>query len=225
MREFRQSRSITNGSPTILQRRRARRLAVWNGAVWSIGNGLVGTTLVIYWAKELNAPWIGLGLGLIGAGPQVVGLLRLGAPAMIARLADRKRFCIATFLLAVLPLALIPLLCTPGLLPSPSWSLAALILLWCLHQLLQYLATVALWSWLADAAPTRIRGRFLGWRQRWIMAGTAAAALIAATATTNAQDINEFVRETNRAFPRGSPTASSRALARSSSCWPWRRWS
>jgi MFS family permease len=139
---------------------------------------------------------------LIGAAPQIAGLLRLGAPAMIARLADRKRFCIAAFLLGVVPLAMIPLVCRPGLLPSPSWSLAALILLWCLHQLLQYLATVALFSWLADVAPTRIRGRFFGWRQRWIMAGTAVAAVIATMATTNAQEkINEFVREADRAFP------------------------
>jgi MFS family permease len=192
---------MPDDSPTILQRRRARRLAVWNGAIWSVGNGLVSTTLIIYWAKELHAAWIGLGLGLVSAAPQIVGLLRLGAPAMIARLADRKRFCITAFLLSVLPLAMIPLLCAPGLLPSPTWSLATLIVLWCLHQLLQYLATVALWSWLADAAPTRIRGRFLGWRQRWMVAGAATAAVIAATAASNAQDINEFIHETGRQFP------------------------
>ncbi len=120
---------------------------------------------------------------------------------MIARLADRKRFCVAAFLLSVLPLAMIPLLCAPGLLPSAAWSLAVLILLWCLHQLLQYLAFVALWSWLADAAATRIRGRFLGWRQRWMVAGGAAAAVIAAMASANASDINESIHETGRAFP------------------------
>ena len=83
---------------------------------------------------------------------------------MIARLADRKRFCIWAFLLSVVPLALIPLLCKPGLLPSPTWSLATLILLWCVYQLLQYLAAVAFWSWLADAAQGGSRGRFLGWQ-------------------------------------------------------------
>lgn len=191
--------AVTNS--TILHRRKARRLAVWNGAVWAIGNGLVSTTLIIYWAKELHATWIGLGIGLIGAAPQIVGLLRLGAPAMIARLADRKRFCIMAFLLSILPLAGIPFLGKPGLLPSPSWSLATLILLWCLHQLLQYLGMVALWSWLADAAPTRIRGRFLGWRQRWMMAGTAVAVVIAGVATTNATDPSPYIRETFRAFP------------------------
>jgi MFS family permease len=188
-------------SPTVLQRRRARRLAVWNGAIWAVGNGLVSTTLIIYWAKELKAAWIGLGIGLVSAAPQIVGLLRLGAPAMMARLADRKRFCTTAYLLSVLPLSMIPLLCKPGLLPSPTWSLAMLIVLWCLHQLLQYLATVALWSWLADAAPTRIRGRFLGWRQRWIMAGTAVAVVMAGVAMANLQEIDPALREVNAAFP------------------------
>ncbi|MFZ1933019.1 MAG: MFS transporter [Thermoguttaceae bacterium] len=191
-----------DSEPTILERRRARRLAVWNGAIWSIGNGLVGTTLIVYWAKELHAAWIGLSIGLVAAAPQVVGVLRLGAPAMIARLADRKRFCIWAFLLSVVPLALIPLLCKPGLLPSPTWSLATLILLWCVYQLLQYLAAVALWSWLADAARTRIRGRFLGWRQRWVMAGMTVATVIAGMAVINVQDINPSMREVNPAYPK-----------------------
>jgi MFS family permease len=188
--------------PTILQRRRARRLAVWNGAIWAIGNGLVSAMLIFYWAQELHAAWVGLSIGLVSAAPQIVGLLRLGAPAMIARLADRKRFCIWTFLLSVVPLALIPLFCRPGLLPSPNWSLATLILLWCLYQLLQYLAAVALWSWLADVAPTRIRGRFLGWRQRWVMAGMTAATVIAGMATINVQDINQFIHEVNPEYPK-----------------------
>ena len=52
-------------------------------------------------------------------------------------------------------------------------SLAALVGLWCLYQLLEYLGTVALWSWLADLVPLRIRGRFLGRRERWMAAGQA----------------------------------------------------
>jgi hypothetical protein len=77
---------------TILERRRARRLAYWNGAVWGVGNGLLGSTLVVYLAEQLGAPRIGLGVGLILAARHVVGVLRLGAPAMIGRLADRKRW-------------------------------------------------------------------------------------------------------------------------------------
>jgi len=38
-------------------------------------------------------------------------------------------------------------------------------LLWCTYHLLEYLGTVALWAWLADLVPLRIRGRFLGRRE------------------------------------------------------------
>ncbi len=165
--------------PPIVDRHRARRLAVWNGAVWAIGNGLAGTTLVIYLAKELSAERLGLGISFLLAAPHVVGLLRLGTPALIDRLANRKQFCLTTFLLSAVLLFALPWICAPGRLPSPGWSLAAMVLLWCLYHLMQYLGMVALWSWLADMAPSRIRGRFLGWRQRWIVAGTATAAIAA----------------------------------------------
>ncbi len=159
----------------IFERRRARRLAYWNGAVWSIGNGLASTTLVVYLALELGAGKIGLGIGLILAARHLVGVLRLGAPVVIGRWIDRKWFCIASFFLSTLLLVALPLVCWPGLLPSPEASLAALVVLWCLYHVMQYLATVALWSWLADLVPLRIRGRFLGRRQRWMVAGGACA--------------------------------------------------
>ncbi|MBN1394805.1 MAG: hypothetical protein JW959_07265 [Pirellulales bacterium] len=161
----------------VFQRRRARRLAVWNGAVWAIGNGLAGATLIIYLARELHYERLGLGIGLILAAPHVAGLLRLAAPAMIQQFGNRKRFCIACFLLSALTLSVLPWTCAPGRLPAPGWSLTALIALWCVYHLLQYLGTVALWSWLADVARGRIRGRFLGVRERWMVAGTAAAAI------------------------------------------------
>jgi MFS family permease len=52
--------------------------------------------------------------------------------------------------------------------------------LWCSYHLLEYLGTVALWSWLAELVPVRIRGRFIGRRERWMVAGQAAAMLAAA---------------------------------------------
>jgi MFS family permease len=58
--------------------------------------------------------------------------------------------------------------------------LAAVVLLWCLYHLMEYLGSVALWSWLADLAPVRVRGRFLGRRERWSVTGQAAAMLAAA---------------------------------------------
>jgi MFS family permease len=161
----------------VCQRRRARRLAYWNGAIWAIGNGLSSTTLVIYLAEQLDAPRIGLGISLILAARHVVGLLRLGTPALIGRLADRKRFCLGAYLLSALVLFGLPLAAAPGALPSAGASLAALVVLWCLYHLLEYLGTIALWSWLADLVPQRIRGRFIGQRERWMVAATAAAML------------------------------------------------
>ena len=118
----------------VSQRRRAQRLAVWNAAVWAIGNGLASTTLVVYLARELHAERLGLGIGLMVAAPQISGLLRLGAPALIERLGSRKRFCLASFLLSALLLLALPWLCAPERLPTPGWSLAALISLWCLYH-------------------------------------------------------------------------------------------
>jgi len=164
---------------TVCQRRRARGLAYWNGAIWGLGNGLADTMLVIYLALELNAPAIGLGVGLLLAMRYVVGLLRLGAPAMIGRLVARKPFCIAGYVLAALTLSCLPLAAAPGRLPSPGWSLAALVVFWCVYHVLQYLATVGLWSWLADLVRLRGRSRFLGRRERWLLVGQAAGMLAA----------------------------------------------
>ena len=161
----------------IFQCRQARRLAYWNGAVWAVGNGLAGTTLVIYLAMELGATKIGLGISLILAARHIVGLLQLGAPAMIGRLVDRKRFCLGSYLLGICVLLVLPWAAAPGRLGSAEASLWALVACWCVYHLLQYLGTVALWSWLADLVPLRIRGRFLGRRQRWMVAGEAAAML------------------------------------------------
>src|SRR3972149_937384 len=138
---------------TVRQHRRARRLAYWNGAVWAVGNGLASTTLIVYLAMDLGADKIGLGIGLILATQHVVGLLRLSAPAMIGRLMDRKRFCLGTFFVGTLVLLALPLVVAPGRLPSAVASLRALIVMWCLYHLLQYLGTIALWSWLADLVP------------------------------------------------------------------------
>jgi len=152
-------------------------LAYWNGAIWSIGNGLASTTLVVYLALELGAKRTGLGIALILSARHLVGVLQLAAPAVIGRWVDRKRFCVASFFLSTLLLMALPFLAAPGWLPSPEASLAALVVLWSLYHLMQYLATLALWSWLADLVPLRIRGNFLGHRQRWMVARTAYAAV------------------------------------------------
>lgn len=160
--------------------RQGRTLAYWHGGLWAAGTGLASSPLVIYLAMEFGAAQVGLGISLIKAAPHLAGLLRLAAPAMIGRLADRKQFCLGSYLLAAVVLLSLPLSVAPNWRLSPGAALGAVVLLWCLYHVLEYLGAVALWSWLADLAPLRIRGRFLGRRERWSVAGQAAAMLAAA---------------------------------------------
>ncbi len=164
---------------TVARRHSARRLAYWYGALWALGNGLTSSTLIVYLAMDLGVPRVGLGVALIRAAPQLAGLLRLGTPALIARIGDRKRFCLIGYLLSALVLFGLPLNDSCGSIASQGVLLAGLVGLWCLYHLLEYLATVAYWSWLADLVGPRIRGRFLGRRERWMVAGQAAAMLSA----------------------------------------------
>jgi len=166
-------------SLTVVARRRGRRLAYWNGGLWAVGNGLASTPLIIYLAIELGAPGLGLGIGLILATRNLVGALRMATPTLVERLGSRGRFCEASFVASAVLLAALPALATPGQLASPGASLAALVALWCAYHLAQYLAMVALWSWLGDLARPRIRGRFFGRRERWILAGEAAGMVAA----------------------------------------------
>ena len=162
------------------QRRRARRLAYWNGALWAVGTGLASSPLVMYLAMELGVARIGLGISLIKAAPHVAGSLRLAAPALIGRLADRKRFCLASYLFAAVLLAAMFLSALPAWTLAPSHTLACVVLLWCGYHVSEYLGAVALWSWLADLVPQPVRGRFLGRRERWSVTGQALAMLGAA---------------------------------------------
>ena len=138
---------------TVRKRRLARAWAYRNGALWALGNGLVSSSLVIWLAKGLGVLWVGLSVSLIRAVPQLAGVLQLAAPALIGRLADRKRFCLGAFAASGLTLLLVPLTAVPKLLPSAGAAMVLMIALWGVYHLLQYLATVALWSWLADLVP------------------------------------------------------------------------
>jgi len=49
-------------------------------------------------------------------------------------------------------------------------ALVGMIALICVHQLLEYIGSVALWSWLGALVPLPIRGRYFGRRQVWQLA-------------------------------------------------------
>lgn len=145
-------------------RRRALRLGYINGTLWSIGNGLTTSTLIIYFAIDLGAT--GLTLSLLLALPAVVGLLRLFAPPLIHSLGGVKPVCLSMSLVSyVLLLGLPALVFFEG-----ATALTLLVVLLCGHQLLEYLGTVALWAWLGELVPPRIRGRYFSRRQMWQLA-------------------------------------------------------
>jgi len=145
------------------------RWANTNAALWAVGNGLVSTTLVIYLALGLGAA--GLGIGFIVAAPRFAGLLRLGVPALIARLGHRKTICISAYVASSVVLCALPLLAAPGRLETAASSIAALVACWCVYHLLEFVGTVSLWSWLGDITPRRVRGRLLGHRERFLTLG------------------------------------------------------
>ena len=148
----------------------AMRLANANAAMWAIGNGLISTLLVIYLASDLGAS--GLSLSLILAAPRFAGLLRLGVPALMARLRARKAVCIAAY---VTQLDCLVRRAGRGgsctIASTVASRLRCLLSSWCLYHVTEYVGTVTLWSWLGDLTPANIRGQLLGRREFWLTAG------------------------------------------------------
>src|SRR4051794_21050915 len=144
----------------------AMRLANANAAFWAIGNGLVSTLLVIYLASDLGAS--GLSLSLILAAPRFAGLLRLGVPALMARLRARKVICIAAYLSSSIILCGVPGLAALHDRIDAHLAIALFVVSWCLYHVSEYVGTITLWSWLGDLTPGNVRGRLLGRREFWL---------------------------------------------------------
>jgi MFS family permease len=89
----------------------------------------------------------------------------------VARWRRRKALSIAAYLASTAVLLVVPVTASPKLLGTADAAMAALVAAWCLYHLLEYVASVALWSWLGDLTPRRVRGRLLGQRERWLVAG------------------------------------------------------
>ncbi len=149
--------------------RHGMAMANLNAGLWAIGNGLVSTLLVIYLAADLGAT--GLALSFILAAPRFAGLLRLGVPALMARLVARKRLCIVSYALSAVVLCVVPVAAVLQGRVSNGVAIGVLVAAWCLYHLAEYVGTVTLWSWLGDLTPARVRGRLLGCRECWLTAG------------------------------------------------------
>lgn len=149
-----------------------------NGLLWALGNGLVSTMLVVYLALELGAGSVAIAWLL--AAPRIAGVLRLSAPALLragSRFGvGRKPICLIGFLLSGLMLFAVPAAAwgindaTPE--ATRTARIAMLAFAWCIYHVLQYLASVALWSWIGDLYPRRLRSRLLGVRERWLTLGS-----------------------------------------------------
>jgi|GEM_PF-1977958 len=147
-----------------------------NGFFWGIGNGLLGSTLVTFLLMDIcgtrDFQKIGLPVAWIIAAPRLAGLFRMSAPFLIDHFGTRKWFCVILYLIAPMLLGGIPLL-VPLLMEfhSVSVSIVAIVSIWCIYHLLEYLATTAFWSWFGDLVPAQIRGRFIAVRERWLLLG------------------------------------------------------
>lgn len=145
------------------QRRHALALGHANGGLWAVGNALTTGALVVYLARDLGAQ--GLGIGLLLAVPNLAGLLRLAAPAIIFRAGTSRRACLGFSLASYLLIVGLPAIAALAPAVSRSAAVAAMIVLLFAHQLLEYIGTVALWSWWGDLVPRRVRGRYFARRQ------------------------------------------------------------
>ena len=144
------------------QRRALIRRFYQHGALWGLGNGLVGSALITYLANLYGAK--GFYTGLVLAAPRFVGVLRLATPLWIDRVGSTKRVCTGAFLSGSLVLLLLPAVSSPGVLVSGRSALVALVAMWTLYHLFKYVSMVSLWSWIGETIPVRVRGRFIGRR-------------------------------------------------------------
>ena len=158
------------------QRRRALAWGHVNGGIWAAGNALTTGSLVVYLARDLGAA--GLGLSLVLAVPNLAGLSRLIAPAVIYQAGTARRACLRYSLASYLLIVGLPLVAAAAPQLSRTATVATMIALLFVHQLLEYLGNVALWSWWGDLVPTLVRGRYFARRQRIQLAVTVPTLLL-----------------------------------------------
>lgn len=163
------------------------RLFCWNAFLWGLGNGFISTSLIIYIISALahrmgDPARIGLTIAWIIAAPRIFGLLRILAPDLIDRVGSRRKICFLGYFLSPVILLALPI-SMPFLSAFPAdqitrafWLIGGI---WGLYHLIEYFATVSLWSWIGDFIPWERRPRFLARRERAMIAGQIPAMLIA----------------------------------------------
>lgn len=167
--------------------RRGEKLFCWNAFLWGLGNGFISTSLIIYIISALahrmgDPARIGLTIAWIIAAPRIFGLLRILAPELIDRVGSRRKICLFGYFFSPIILLALPV-SMPFLSALPAARLTAAFWIiggiWGLYHLIEYFATVSLWSWIGDFVSQEHRTKFLARRERAMIAGQIPAMLIA----------------------------------------------
>ncbi len=187
--------------------RLAREAVKNNALLWGIGNGLISTALITYLIRDICAgepdARIQGTIAWIIAAPRIVGLLRILTPRLIERCGSRKTVAIAAYLLSPLVLLAIPLGVPPLIRQvSSGAALGFLVLVWCAYHVIEYFGTTALWSWIGDLTSQRVRGRFLGQREAYMIFGQTLGFLAAGL----------YSKQAIESLPQGAPKWEAYAL-------------
>ena len=146
--------------------RRAIRAGYIAAVVWACGNAIASSILFSYLIQELGAK--GRQVAYLQVVPALFGLLRLLTPLVIERLRGTKRTYLALSAASYALLFAIPPAIELGRdISSRPAALSLLIGIYCAHQLLEQVAVIALWTWLTDLVPRRLRGRIFARRNIW----------------------------------------------------------
>ncbi|MEW4562982.1 MFS transporter [Bremerella sp. JC770] len=156
---------------------RTSRGANENAGIWALGNGLVSTTLVSYFAQSLGAQ--SAAISWIIAAPKLVGVLRWFAPSLLKLGGSFRTTTTVAFLLSTVFLLVLPLCAVPEIWPSATVAISAIVLCWCMYHLAEYCGYVVFLAWLMQLVPPDVRGRFFGLRERWLTAGNLVGFLFA----------------------------------------------
>ncbi|WDI40056.1 MFS transporter [Bremerella sp. P1] len=164
-------------NPSSAELERTSRGANENAGIWALGNGLVSTTLVSYFAQSLGAQ--SAAVSWIIAAPKLVGVLRWFAPNLLKLGGSYRTTSTWAFLVSTVFLLLLPLCSVRELWPSTTVAILAIVFCWCMYHLAEYCGYVVFIAWLMQLVSPEIRGRFFGLRERWLTAGNLAGFLFA----------------------------------------------
>lgn len=139
-----------------------RRAIGWNAALWMAGQTLTSGAFLSYFAVDLGAS--SLLLGLLAAAPELVGSSGLLSRWLMRTVGSRKRTWLICTLLArsftlLIPLAGAPLITTWGW--SSPWVMLLLVIL---SQSFQGIATTLYFAWLSDLTGPAGWGRLFAGR-------------------------------------------------------------